>query len=136
MNSLIKSKFYLNKPCLTRMAMLKINFRLFCSKENIISLEKTEDFDNIIKNSKVPVLVDFYADWCGPCKRLTPILESKQKEKNNFKLLKINVDNHGDLAQKFDVQGIPHVLLFKDGKKSGEFVGLNEGALNNMVSKL
>ncbi len=135
MNIMLKSKFNLNKITVSRLAFSKVNLRGFCTANNIVSLDKAEDFDSIIKDSKIPVMVDFYADWCGPCKRLTPILESKQKEKNNFKLVKVNVDNHQDLAQKFDVQGIPHVVLFKDGKKSDEFVGLNEKALNSMVGK-
>ena len=105
----------------------------FSTNQNVIDLSKPEDFDNIISSSNIPVMVDFYADWCGPCKMLTPKLINKQQELKNFKLLKINVDNHQELAEKYDVQGIPHVLLFKNGQKVSEFVGINENGLKKML---
>lgn len=131
MNTFLKSKMYINKTFSYRM------IRNFCtnSENNIVVLDKAEDFDKILSSSKLPVIVDFYADWCPPCKKLIPVLESKQKEKNGFKLIKINVDNHPELAERFNVSGIPHVVSFKDGKKNGEFAGFNETALNNMIAK-
>jgi thioredoxin 1 len=131
MNTFLKSKLYINKAFSFRMV------RNFCTKteNNIVVLEKSEDFDKLLTGSKLPVIVDFYADWCPPCKKLIPVLEAKQKEKNGFKLIKINVDNHPELAERFNVSGIPHVVAFKDGKKNGEFAGFNEAALNNMIAK-
>lgn len=74
-------------------------------------------FNNII-NSKIPVLVDFFADWCGPCKSLAPILkEVKEELGNNIKIVKINVDKNQPLASKYQVRGVPTMLLFKDGKQ-------------------
>jgi thioredoxin 1 len=101
--------------------------------DGVVNLSNNEDFDSLIKNSQVPVMVDFYADWCGPCKMLTPKLIEKQKELNTFKLVKVNVDSHQELAEKFDVQGIPHVLLFKNGQKVSEFVGMNPDSLTKMI---
>ncbi len=63
------------------------------------------------------VLVDFYADWCGPCKMIAPILNDVQEEmQDKVKIVKVDVDADGDLAQRFDVMSIPTLILFKDGK--------------------
>jgi thioredoxin 1 len=102
-------------------------------EDGVINLNKIEEFDSVVKNSQIPVMVDFYADWCGPCKMLTPKLIEKQNELKTFKLVKVNVDNHQELAEKFDVQGIPHVLLFKNGQKVSEFVGMNPDSLTKMI---
>lgn len=73
-------------------------------------------FNNIIQ-SKTLVLVDFYAEWCGPCKMMSPILvETKKLMQDSVKIIKVNVDNHQDLAAEFMVRGVPTLMLFKDGK--------------------
>lgn len=73
---------------------------------------------NEIINQKVPVLIDFKADWCGPCKMMTPILkEVKQKLKDNVKIIKIDVDNNQELAAKYQVKGVPTLILFRGGKQ-------------------
>lgn len=72
---------------------------------------------NTIINSNDLVLVDFYADWCGPCKMMLPILqEVKLDLKNAVKIIKVNVDQHQDLASHFMVRGVPTLMLFKKGK--------------------
>ena len=107
------------------------------SKENYsLSLKPTDDFKSIIEKSEVPVLVDFYAEWCPPCKKLTPILEETLMKNKNFILLKVNVDDNGDLAQSHGVTGIPHLVLFKKGKKVNELVGLDESLINKMLNGL
>ncbi|MFD2915750.1 thioredoxin [Psychroserpens luteus] len=74
-------------------------------------------FNNII-NSETPVLVDFFADWCGPCKMLAPILKQVKEELgDNIKIIKIDVDKNQPLAAKYQVRGVPTMLLFKKGKQ-------------------
>jgi thioredoxin 1 len=75
------------------------------------------NFDKIIA-SDTPVLVDFFADWCGPCKTLAPILKQVKDELGaQVKIVKIDVDKNQPLAQKYQVRGVPTMLLFKDGKQ-------------------
>lgn len=70
-----------------------------------------------ISQSQEPILVDFYADWCGPCQTMNPIIETVLEElSGKIKLLKINVDKHPQLSQQFGVRSIPHYILFKRGK--------------------
>ncbi|MCG2460049.1 thioredoxin [Flavobacteriaceae bacterium F89] len=73
---------------------------------------------NKIIDSKVPVLVDFHADWCGPCKVLAPILKQVKDEiGENVKIVKIDVDKNPSIASRFHVRGVPTMLLFKNGKQ-------------------
>ncbi len=75
------------------------------------------NFNSII-NTEIPVLVDFFANWCGPCKQLTPILRDVKKELGAaIKIVKIDVDKNEPLAAKYQVRGVPTLLLFKDGKQ-------------------
>ena len=76
-----------------------------------------ENFNEIIKER---VLVDFYADWCGPCKMLAPVLESVT---NDIKVVKVNVDKHNDLAREYGVMSIPCLILFDEGKEIKRNVG-------------
>ncbi|WP_299215312.1 thioredoxin [uncultured Aquimarina sp.] len=76
-----------------------------------------DNFSNII-DSETPVLVDFYADWCGPCKVLAPILKEVKEELGAaVKIVKIDVDKNQPLASKYQVRGVPTMLLFKEGKQ-------------------
>ena len=82
------------------------------------------NFDEEIKNSKVPILVDFWAEWCGPCKQIGPILEDiGEAKKDKVKILKLNVDENPLTPQKFGVRGIPTLMLFKDGNLLDTKVG-------------
>lgn len=75
-----------------------------------------ENFNQII-NSQQPVLVDFYATWCGPCKTLSPILEQLQTDyEGKIQILKIDVDENPDLASKYDIRSIPTLMTFKNGE--------------------
>ncbi|CAK9290504.1 unnamed protein product [Gordionus sp. m RMFG-2023] len=88
---------------------------------------KSFNFEKRIIKSDNPVLVDFYADWCGPCKILTPRLEKEiSKNSKNISLAKINVDNLTDLADKYEISGLPTVMAFKNGKEVDKFMGVKE----------
>ena len=87
---------------------------------NITSL----NFENEVLNSDKPVLLDFYADWCGPCKMLAPVLHEIAEENiGALKVGKINVDEQMELAMRFQVSSIPMLVVFKDGKAVTKSVG-------------
>ncbi len=83
-----------------------------------------DQFQAEVMDDKGRVLVDFYADWCGPCKMLGPILEEVSGEIDNLKVVKVNVDEAQDLAKKYGVMSIPTVYLFDGGMNAGKFVGV------------
>ena len=77
----------------------------------------------VLEESKT-VLVDFYADWCGPCKMLSPVIEAVAKENNSAKFVKINVDEAQELAMEYNIMSIPTVVVIKEGKEVKRTVGL------------
>ena len=87
----------------------------------------SENFEKEVLNSEQPVLVDFYADWCGPCKMMAPVVEELAGElQGKAKVGKINVDENQELAMEYNVMSIPTLVIFKEGKESKRFVGVRD----------
>lgn len=80
-----------------------------------------DEFNKEVLGSKEPVIVDFYADWCGPCRMLAPTMDEIGKD---HKVFKVNVDDEGDLAMEYGIMSIPCVIAFKDGKEINRSIGL------------
>ena len=83
----------------------------------------SENFEQEVLKSEKVVLVDFYADWCGPCKMLSPVMEEVAQENEDIKVVKINIDNQRDLALDYDVMSIPTVVAIKNGQEIDRLVG-------------
>ncbi len=88
----------------------------------------TANFENEVLNSDVPVLVDFWATWCMPCKMLAPTIEELAKNADGYKVGKVDIDANPELAQKYRIMSIPTVLVFKNGKVATTSVGLQSKA--------
>ena len=83
-----------------------------------------ENFEKEVLQSEIPVLVDFYAEWCGPCKMLSPVIDEIAKEyEGKAKICRVNVDDEIELAQQYRVMSVPTVLIFKNGQVSGTSIG-------------
>ena len=90
---------------------------------SVITVTK-ENFDTEVKNSTVPVLVDFWASWCGPCRMLSPVVDEIAEERSDVKVCKINVDEEQELAAKYGVMSIPTLMVFQNGEAAQTSVGV------------
>ena len=99
----------------------------------VIKLTK-ENFENEVKKSDKPILVDFYADWCGPCQMQGPIVEKLAKENESFKVGKVNVDEQQELAMEYGVMSIPTLMVVKNGEITYKETGvLQENAILDLM---
>ena len=89
---------------------------------NLLTITK-ENFSTEVLNSDKPVLIDFWADWCGPCKMIAPSIEEIANESTDYKVGKINIDEQPELAAKFQVMSIPTLIVMKSGKVAKTSVG-------------
>ena len=96
----------------------------FVSYKINMKIVNTEEFNELRKNGKV--VVDFFADWCGPCKMLSPVLEEVGKEYPDVSFVKVNVDENEELAAEFGIMSIPAVFMLKDGEVVNSFLGFNQ----------
>ena len=105
---------------------------------NFMSVIKVsnENFNSEVISSDKPVLIDFYADWCGPCKMLSPVVDKLAEEHSEFKVVKINVDENPDLAGSYQVMSIPTLVVIENGKEVNRSMGLqSKQDILNLVSR-
>ena len=111
-------RFFQSKPFLELRSMASESVHEFTD----------DNFDAEVLKSDAPVLVDFWAPWCGPCRQIAPMIDELAEENPKVKIGKVNIDDNPGVAQKFGIQGIPTLLLMKDGEVTETFVGVRPKA--------
>ncbi|RZB94413.1 thioredoxin, mitochondrial [Asbolus verrucosus] len=111
---------------------------LTCARQATFKVQDDKDFLEKVENSKEPVIVDFFATWCGPCKALEPRLENIVAKRNGkITLAKVDIDSMGELAAKYEVGTIPALVVFRNGKVEERLIGLqDEDKLSVWVDKV
>ncbi len=96
---------------------------------------KTETFEQEVLKNETPVIVDFWAEWCGPCHAVSPVLDKIAEERaGEVKLVKVNIDEERELAERYGIASIPTIILFKDGEPAAAAVGAQpKGALERSL---
>jgi thioredoxin 1 len=102
----------------------------------VTKITSSQEFEEKVLNNKNLVVVDFFADWCGPCKMLGPIFEKVAEEYENVDFVKVNVEEVGEVASKYNVMSIPTLIIFKDGEVKAQQMGaLPETVLKNWIDE-
>jgi len=104
--------------------------------ENVTNVGESE-FEEQVLQCDLPVLVDYWAEWCGPCKMIAPIVEEVAAEHNGkLKVVKVDIDENQSIAQQYNIRGIPTLMIFRDGKVQGMKVGaITKGQLRSFVEE-
>ena len=139
MATLFRSAVSISRSTLIR-RLVKLQWRalsLSSTLSDVFDVESEEDFKKKVLEAKKPVVVDFHAIWCQPCKTLGPILTKVVETRNNkVDLAKVNIDNHQELAIKYGVAAVPTVLVMRDGEMTASFLGLiSEKEIDEFVPK-
>jgi thioredoxin 1 len=117
----------MKKTALSMIALFILMLPL-CFAQDVKSIGSAQEFDTLLNSGK-PVVADFFADWCGPCKRLSPIMHELAKQYGDKVIfVKVDVDQVQDLAARFQISSIPDVRFFKNGKQQEQMVGLADKA--------
>lgn len=116
--------------------MQESNLMISLQEERKMSVVKltVENFEQEVLQAEKPVLVDFYADWCGPCKMMSPIVDEIAEEESEIKVCNINIDQAMEIAQKYRVMSIPTFIAFKNGEEAGRQIGaVSKGELLSLI---
>lgn len=116
--------------------MQESNLIISLQEERKMSVVKltVENFEQEVLQAEKPVLVDFYADWCGPCKMMSPIVDEIAEEESEIKVCNINIDQAMEIAQKYRVMSIPTFIAFKNGEEAGRQIGaVSKGELLSLI---
>jgi thioredoxin 1 len=114
---------------------LRLNTRTAIEKGSTLDAVTTQTFEQEVLQSDQPVIVDFWAEWCGPCHAVAPVLEKIADErKDELKVVKVNIDEEQEIAMRFGIVSIPTIMIFKDGEPAGIAVGAQpKGALESKL---
>lgn len=116
--------------------MQESNLVIRLQEERKMSVVKltVENFEQEVLQAEKPVLVDFYADWCGPCKMMSPIVDEIAEEESEIKVCNINIDQAMEIAQKYRVMSIPTFIAFENGEEAGRQIGaVSKGELLSLI---